>query len=53
MHDISNGKYISDYILVLYFGNTVEMGSSKELFKNLRHIYTKKLISSVSIPDLL
>ena len=50
-HDLSIAKHISDNILVLYFGKTVEIASSKELFKNPQHPYTKKLISSVPIPE--
>ena len=49
-HDLSIAKHISDNILVLYFGKTVEIASSKELFENPQHAYTKKLISSVPIP---
>ena len=49
-HDLSIAKHISDNILVLYFGKTVEIASSKELFENPQHEYTKKLISSVPIP---
>ncbi|HIC41772.1 MAG TPA: hypothetical protein EYO86_01655 [Pelagibacterales bacterium] len=40
-------KHISDNIMVLYFGKLVEMNSSKELFSNPLHPYTKKIISSV------
>ena len=50
-HDLSIAKHIADNILVLYFGKTVEMGLSRELFNNPRHSYTKKLISSVPIPE--
>ncbi len=50
-HDLSIAKHISDNILVLYFGKTVEIASSKELFKNPQHTYTKKLISSIPIPE--
>ena len=46
-HDLSIAKHISDNIMVLYFGKSVEMNSSKELFSNPLHPYTKKLISSV------
>jgi len=49
-HDLSIAKHISDNILVLYFGKTVEIASSEELFENPQHAYTKKLISSVPIP---
>ncbi len=50
-HDLSIAKHISDNILVLYFGKTVEIAPSKELFENPQHAYTKKLISSVPIPE--
>jgi oligopeptide transport system ATP-binding protein len=50
-HDLSIAKHIADNILVLYLGKTVEMGLSRELFNNPRHSYTKKLISSVPIPE--
>ena len=50
-HDLSIAKHISDNILVLYFGKTVEIASSKDLFENPQHAYTKKLISSVPIPE--
>ena len=50
-HDLSIAKHISDKIMVLYFGNMVEMGASKYLFSNPKHPYTIKLISSIPIPD--
>ena len=46
-HDLSITKHISDNVLVLYFGKVVEMNSSKEIFYNPQHKYTKKLISSI------
>jgi len=46
-HDLSIAKHISDNIMVLYFGKAVEMNSSKEIFSNPLHSYTKKLISSI------
>ena len=50
-HDLSIAKHISNNILVLYFGNLVEFGKSRELFSKPKHSYTKKLIESVPIPD--
>ena len=49
-HDLSIAKHISDKIMVLYFGNMVEMATSSALFANPQHSYTNKLISSVPIP---
>jgi peptide/nickel transport system ATP-binding protein len=46
-HDLNIAKHISDNIMILYFGKLVEMNSSKEIFSNPLHPYTKKLISSV------
>jgi len=46
-HDLSVAKHMSDNIMVLYFGECVEMKESKELFTNPQHDYTKQLIASV------
>lgn len=45
-HDLSVVKHISDRMLVLYFGEIVEMGPSQELFTNPRHEYTQRLLDS-------
>ena len=46
-HDLSIAKHISDNVMVLYFGKAVEINSSKEIFSNPQHQYTKKLISCI------
>ena len=51
-HDLSVVKYISDDILVMYLGQMVEKCSSKELFENPLHPYTKALLSAIPSPDL-
>lgn len=51
-HNLSVVKHISDDILVMYLGQCVESASSKELFKNPCHPYTKALLSSIPIADL-
>jgi len=50
-HDLSVVRHISDRILVLYLGRTVEMGSTSEVFTRPRHPYTQALLSSVLVPD--
>ena len=50
-HDLSVVKYITDQILVMYLGNVMELGDTKEIFTNPLHPYTKALFSAVPIPD--
>ena len=51
-HDLSVVKHISDNIAVLYLGQCVELASSKELFAQPRHPYTRALLSAIPVPDL-
>lgn len=50
-HDLSVVEHISDSIGVMYLGNLVEYGSTKDIFKNPLHPYTKALFSAIPIPD--
>ena len=50
-HDLSVVKYISDDIAVMYLGNIVEMGSSKEICTNAKHPYTQALFSAVPVAN--
>jgi len=50
-HDLSVVKHISSDIGVMYLGNLVESGNSEKIFKNPQHDYTKKLLTSIPIPD--
>ena len=45
-HDLSLVSEICDRVVVMYQGNIVEQGNSKELFKNPQNNYTKALIQS-------
>jgi oligopeptide transport system ATP-binding protein len=50
-HDLSMVKYVSDRIGVLHLGYLLETGSTKEIFENPIHPYTKSLISAIPLPD--
>lgn len=50
-HDLSVVEHISDSIGVMYLGNLVEYGTTKDIFKNPLHPYTKALFSAIPIPD--
>ena len=50
-HDLSVVKYITDEIMVMYLGNTMEYAETDELFNNPLHPYTIALFSAVPVPD--
>jgi oligopeptide transport system ATP-binding protein len=50
-HDLSVMKYFSDRIAVMHFGKIIELASSKELFENPLHPYTRSLLSAIPLPD--
>lgn len=51
-HDMSVVRHISDDICVMYLGQVVEKCSSKELFRNPLHPYTRALLSAIPSTDL-
>ena len=50
-HDLSVVAHVCDVVAVMYLGHIVEMGPSRELFKNPKHSYTKALLSSIPSID--
>lgn len=51
-HDLAVVNHISDEIMVMYLGQTVEKAPSEELFNNPTHPYTKALLSAIPIPKV-
>ena len=50
-HDLAVARYMCNRIAVMFNGKIVEIAESEELLKNPVHPYTKRLISSIPIPD--
>ncbi len=51
-HDLGVVRYFCDRVLVMYLGNTFELASSEQLYKNPLHPYTKALLSSIPRPKV-
>ena len=51
-HDLSVVKHISHDIAVMYLGQSVESGSTEEIFRHPAHPYTKALLASIPTPSL-
>ena len=49
-HDLAVVNHISDEIMVMYLGQTVEKAPTEELFDHPIHPYTKSLLSAIPIP---
>ena len=50
-HDLAVARYMCNRIAVMFNGKIVELAETEELLSNPIHPYTKRLISSIPIPD--
>ena len=50
-HDLAVARYMCNRIAVMFNGKIVEIAETEELLKNPVHPYTKRLISSIPVPD--
>ena len=49
-HDLATVRYMADDIVVMYLGKIVEHAPTRALFDDVRHPYTKALLSAVLPP---
>lgn len=49
-HDLASARYLSDHLLVMYAGETVEGGQTSEVIDEAAHPYTQLLLSAVPEP---
>jgi peptide/nickel transport system ATP-binding protein len=50
-HDLSNLRYMSDRLAIMYLGRIVEIGPTEEIVQTPIHPYAKALLGSVPVPD--
>ena len=50
-HDLAVARYMCNRIAVMFNGKIVEIADTEDLLQNPIHTYTKRLISSIPIPD--
>lgn len=50
-HDLSLLQYTCDRIAVMYLGQIMEIGPTRQIIQNPQHPYTQALVSAVPVPD--
>lgn len=50
-HDLGVVAQMADRVAIMYAGEIVELGSSKDIFENAKHPYTRSLLNSIPQMD--
>lgn len=50
-HDLNVVRFMSNEVAVMYLGKIVERASSREIFHNPLHPYSRALLAAIPIPD--
>ena len=51
-HDLSMVRLLCDRVGVMKDGKLVEIGETEQVFEHPQHLYTKKLLEAIPIPEI-